>query len=162
MKNPSYSNLWWHSFWKEEVEIHIWKWSTSLSVSQRDGRSKDEIEQKKTDDWWFSIDLKNRFGQSMTKRRCCDFDGLMNRPGDGMGWRDLLKTSSADFWAEKRKPHFSPQRPIRSSSGWRMASTVGPVLSAACDGDVVSIEQVLRALGRSREIVKHNIKKKRA
>ena len=50
MKNPSYSNLWWHSFWKEEVAIHISKWSTSLSVSQRDGRSKNEIEQKKTDE----------------------------------------------------------------------------------------------------------------
>ena len=40
-KNPSYSYLWWHSFWKEEVAIHI---------SQRDGRSKDEIEQKKTEE----------------------------------------------------------------------------------------------------------------
>ena len=58
-KNPSYSHLWWHSFWREEVAIHISKWSTSLSVSQRDGRSKDEIEQKKTDDDGMSINLKN-------------------------------------------------------------------------------------------------------
>ena len=51
MKNLSYSNLCWHSFWKEEVAMHISKFSTSLSVSQRDSRSKDEIEQKKFD-WW--------------------------------------------------------------------------------------------------------------
>ena len=44
MKKPSYSNLWWHSFLKE-VAINISKWLTSLSVSQRDGRSKNEIEQ---------------------------------------------------------------------------------------------------------------------
>ena len=81
MKNPSYSNLWWHSFWKEEVAIHISKWSTSLSVSQRDGRSKDEIEQKKTDEisikrekqrWrCFGLRTWKTCCQSMTKRRCC-------------------------------------------------------------------------------------------
>ena len=65
MNNPFYSNLWWHSFLKEEVAIHISEWSTNLSVPQRDGRSKDEIEQKKTD-LLNSTQEKNTFESTLT------------------------------------------------------------------------------------------------
>ena len=58
------SNLWWPSFWKEEVPIHISIWSKCLSVSQRDGRLNDEIEQKKTD-WWSYYQTRNRNGAAL-------------------------------------------------------------------------------------------------